>query len=80
MLKIDFSLFIGIYIFIFIGIFAFFGLRSFLNQRGSLFKKNGESVVSKECVECNICTYVYETDQKNDLLICPRCKSFVRPA
>ncbi|MEW5758061.1 MAG: hypothetical protein AB1755_01125 [Candidatus Omnitrophota bacterium] len=71
MLKINFSVFAGIYIFLFIGLFIILWLLSFLKQSRQATRKQSYAA-------CDICMHIWQIDQKENSLICPRCKSYYK--
>ncbi len=72
MIKIDFSLAIGIYSLLIV--LLVFGRWIFYNY---ISKDEGPVVLAQNLRQCPYCTYIFFDYSRDPLAICPRCESLI---
>lgn len=73
MIQVDIVL--AIAIFLSIALTVVFVLWIFYNFPGGKKKTAADSV--EQVQQCPYCTYVFVSDKKGDVVMCPRCKSYI---
>lgn len=73
MIQVDIVLAIAIFLSVLLAVV--FVLWIFYNFPGGKEKPTANSV--EQVQQCPYCTYVFVSDQKGDVVMCPRCKSYI---
>ena len=73
MIQVDIVLAIAIFLSILLTVV--FVLWMFYNFPGGKEKTAADSV--EQVQQCPYCTYVFVNDKKGDVVMCPRCKSYI---
>ncbi len=73
MIKVDIVLAIAVILSVFLAVV--FVLWMFYNFRGNRTKTPTDTV--EQVQQCPYCTYVFVSYKQGDVLMCPRCKSYL---